>query len=70
MPNDTDDIELTEAEAKAHVAAHEKAHGHEMKVPPGQEKKNDVPTQDELDAPLPFVEPADLGEESTEGDDH
>jgi len=57
MPKDKDDIELTENEAKAHVAAHEKAHGHEMKEPPGQAKKNDVPTQAELDADVPVGEP-------------
>jgi hypothetical protein len=52
MPKDTDDIEVTEAEAKAHIAEHEKKHGHEMKEPPGQAKKNDVPTQAELDADI------------------
>jgi len=53
--------EFTEAEAIEHVKAHEKKHGREMKVPPGQEKKNDTPTQAELDAVLPATD--------SEGDD-
>jgi len=48
------DIELTEEQARKNHEAHVKKHGHEMKVPPGQAKKNDTPTRADLDAEFPW----------------
>lgn len=51
MPKkDKGDIDMTEAEAHANIAAHENEHGHEMHGPPDHLAGHDSPSDAELAA--------------------